>query len=140
MSTDPPNISHGTSEQRSGSSLYDRVGGEAYFLELVERFYNRVEGDPVLRPIYPPNLEPGKANLAAFLAQYWGGPPNYNARRGHPRLRMRHFRFVIGARERDAWVHHMVEAVRESQASQPDIQALVVYFERTATMLVNQES
>ena len=119
-------------------SLYDRVGGEAYFAALVDRFYEGVERDPGLRALYPADLEPGKANLAGFLAQYWGGPPDYSARRGHPRLRMRHFRFAIGPRERDAWVRHMVAAVRASDASPDDAQALVDYFEGAATMLVNQ--
>ena len=93
----------------------------------------------MLRPIYPADLVPGKANLAAFLAQYWGGPPSYSARRGHPRLRMRHFPFAIGTAERDAWVGHMVDAVRESPARQDDADALVAYFEQAATMLVNQD-
>jgi hemoglobin len=119
-------------------SLYDRVGGDAYFGALVERFYMSVENDPVLRPLYPEDLGPGKANLAGFLAQYWGGPPNYSARRGHPRLRMRHFRFPIGHRERDAWVGHMVEAVRSSDASTADAEALIAYFDSAATMLINQ--
>jgi hemoglobin len=140
MSTGHGDTQDNISETRSEPSLYERVGGEGYFVALVERFYDRVEGDEVLRPIYPANLEPGKTNLAAFLAQYWGGPPDYSARRGHPRLRMRHFRFAIGARERDAWVRHMVDAVLESAASQPDVELLVVYFERAATMLVNQPS
>jgi hemoglobin len=130
-STEPP-------DTISESSLYDRVGGDAYFFELVERFYARVEADAVLRPLYPTNLEPGKTNLAAFLAQYWGGPATYSARRGHPRLRMRHFRFPIGPRERDAWVRHMVEAVRKSSASPADAELLTTYFEQAATMLVNQ--
>ena len=119
-------------------SLYDRVGGEAYFVALVDRFYDGVERDPGLRALYPADLEPGKANLAGFLAQYWGGPPAYSACRGHPRLRMRHFRFAIGRRERDAWVGHMVASVRASDASPDDAQALTDYFEGAATMLVNQ--
>jgi hemoglobin len=121
-----------------GSTLYDRVGGASYFFALVDRFDDGVERDPALRPLYPADLRPGKANLAGFLAQYWGGPPDYSARRGHPRLRMRHFRFAIGTRERDAWVRHMAAAVLESQASPEDAQALVEYFEGAATMLVNQ--
>jgi hemoglobin len=119
-------------------SLYDRVGGESFFVALVDRFYEGVERDPGLRALYPADLEPGKTNLAGFLAQYWGGPPDYSARRGHPRLRMRHFRFAIGPRERDAWVRHMVAAVRESEAAPADAQVLVDYFEGAATMLVNQ--
>jgi hemoglobin len=68
------------------SSLYDRVGGQAYFVALVDRFHEHVERDPVLRPLYPADLGPGKANLAGFPAQYWGGPPDYSARRGGPTM------------------------------------------------------
>ncbi|HEX5558363.1 MAG TPA: hypothetical protein VFX13_12155 [Gaiellales bacterium] len=48
------------------SSLYDRVGGQAYFVALVDRFQEHVERDPVLRPLHPADLRPGKANLAGF--------------------------------------------------------------------------
>lgn len=51
---------------------------------------------------------------------------------------MRHFRFPIGTRDRDAWVRQMVAAVRESPASPADARALVDDFEGAATMLVNQ--
>jgi hemoglobin len=127
-----------TATSPPAESLYQRVGGDAYFQALVERFYTHVEDDPVLRPIYPKDLGPGRANLAAFLAQYWGGPPTYSANRGHPRLRMRHFRFPIGQWERNAWVGHMVEAVRASDASPADAEALISYFDSAATMLINQ--
>jgi len=50
-------------------TLYERVGGDAYFHTLVHRFYEGVESDPVLRPIYPEDLGPGKFNLAEFLVQ-----------------------------------------------------------------------
>ena len=119
-------------------SLFVRVGGQAFFDTLVECFYMQVEGDPLLRPLYPADLRPPKRHLALFLAQYWGGPPTYNAERGHPRLRMRHVRFRIGRAERDAWLRHMRSAVDASPASAEDAQALMAYFEMTATSLVNQ--
>ena len=135
MAPDPPAT---TSQPLPSSTLYARVGGEGFFVDLVDRFYEGVEADPLVRSIYPEDLGPGKANLAAFLAQYWGGPPDYSARRGHPRLRMRHFPFAIGTRERDAWVRHMVEAVRQSDASAADREALIEYFDRAATAMINQ--
>lgn len=119
------------------SPLHDRVGGAPFFVALVERFYEGVERDPVLRPIYPEDLNPGKAYLASFLAQYWGGPPNYSLERGHPRLRMRHFPFPIDQRVRDAWVNHMLEAVRSSDAHPKDKALMSLYFEQTATFLMN---
>ncbi|MGH9295887.1 MAG: hypothetical protein ACRD0B_11190, partial [Acidimicrobiales bacterium] len=66
-------------------SLYERVGGDEWFVTLVDRFYDGVENDPVLRPLYPADLVSPRRHLAMFLAQYFGGPPDYNADRGHPR-------------------------------------------------------
>lgn len=120
------------------NSLYDRVGGDAFFFALVERFYAGVEGDPILRPLYPDDLEAPKRHLALFLIQYWGGPPTYSSERGHPRLRMRHARFRIGPAERDAWLRHMLAAVQASPASSQDARALRDYFHAAAFSLVNQ--
>ena len=61
-------------DKQTEQSLYYRVGGGEFFTDLVDRFYLRVITDEMLRPMYPEDLNPGKANLAAFLVQYWGGP------------------------------------------------------------------
>ncbi len=117
--------------------MYDRVGGEPFFVELVDRFYEGVAGDPTLRPLYPADLTDAKAHLAAFLVQYWGGPAAYSAARGHPRLRMRHAPFLIGLPERDAWLRHMSDAVRLSSATADDQSELLAYFEMAARSLIN---
>jgi len=125
-------------EAERGSTLYERVGGEPFFVLLVERFYAGVEADALLRPLYPSELERPKRRLALFLMQYWGGPHTYNEERGHPRLRMRHLRFRIGRAEREAWLTHMRAAVENSGASQTDTQLLLEYFESAASSLMNQ--
>ena len=119
-------------------TLYDRVGGRDFFVTLIERFYGSVADDPVLRPLYPEDLGPPKAHLAGFLAQYWGGPPQYTAERGSPRLRMRHAPFAIGQMERDVWVRHMRTALGSVDVSPEDAAALSEYFEDTATFLMNR--
>ena len=120
------------------NSLYSRVGGDEWFIALVDRFYAGVEGDPVLRPLYPPALTAAKAHLAGFLIQYWGGPTTYSGDRGHPRLRMRHAPFAIGEAERDAWYLHMATAVRAG-GLEPGVEAEVLaYFANAATHLINQ--
>ena len=121
------------------TTLYQRVGGTPYFNALVERFYTHVVEDAVLRPLYPEDLEPGKAHLAAFLVQLWGGPPYYSMERGHPRLRMRHVPFAIGQRERDAWFQHMREVVLASDASADDVATLLDYFDKASTFMINKE-
>jgi hemoglobin len=120
------------------TTLHSRVGGDQFFFDLVEHFYTSVEHDSVLRPLYPADLAPSKQHLALFLIQYWGGPRTYDQERGHPRLRMRHFPFAIGERERDAWMAHMRSAVDASEAPPEDKQALIAYFEMAATSLINQ--
>ena len=61
------------------NSLYERVGGDAFFTSLVDRFYAGIESDALLRPLYPEDLGPPRRHLALFLAQYWGGPHTYSA-------------------------------------------------------------
>jgi hemoglobin len=122
-------------------SLFDRVGGEQFFSDLVERFYLGVAGDPLLRPLYPDDLTESIGHLALFLMQYWGGPSTYNDQRGHPRLRMRHAPFVIGPAERDAWMRHMSAAVSALEAAgrvdSADADELRSYFEMAAGSLTN---
>jgi hemoglobin len=121
-------------------SLYDRVGGMAFFETLVDRFYEGVADDPVLLPLYPEphDLAPARRRLALFLAQYWGGPSDYSDERGHPRLRMRHAPFSIGGEERDRWLVHMRAAVA-SLDPPPDIErALLDYFDMAAESMRNR--
>lgn len=119
------------------STVYDEVGEEG-FTEIVDAFYAGVAGDPVLRPLYPPDLEPSREHLRLFLIQYWGGPGTYSDQRGHPRLRMRHLPFAIGRRERDAWFFHMRNAVQASRL-RPEVEAaLLEYFEGASLGLINR--
>jgi hemoglobin len=128
-----------------GTSLYDRVGGSAFFEQLVGAFYDGVAKDPVLLQLYPeaPDLSGARRRLTMFLVQYWGGPTTYSAERGHPRLRLRHLRFPIGKAERDAWLRHMTDAVERTVEELPadqrdDVRAeLLGYFAPAAEQLRN---
>jgi hemoglobin len=120
-------------------TLYDEAGGMAFFEALVDRFYDGVEHDDVLRPMYPDDLEPPRRHLALFLAQYWGGPSEYNDLRGHPRLRMRHASFAVGTEARDRWLEHMRAALAEL-APPPEIaRRLDGYLEYAADAMRNVE-
>lgn len=120
------------------ASMYDRVGGWEWFDALSRRFYAGVAEDPLLRPLYPDDLEPGRQHLRDFLIQYWGGPGDYSEARGHPRLRMRHVPFTIGEAERDAWFRHMAQAVVDGGLEPDDEAEMLGYFASAATHLINQ--
>lgn len=121
-----------------GDSLYDRVGGASVFKRLVDNFYERVAADPVLRPLFPDDLEPGKRYQFLFLSQYFGGPPDYLAERGHPRLRMRHMPFAIDRRVKDRWLEHMLAAIDSVGIAEPDRSEMRQYFERAAEFMINR--
>lgn len=114
-------------------SLYE-IAGPDFFVHLVDAFYDGIETDKVLLPLYPEGSETtgARQRLALFLIQYWGGPDTYMQERGHPRLRMRHNPFVIGASERDHWLMHMAAAIEQTI---PEVDE--AYREHVTTELAN---
>jgi hemoglobin len=128
------------SDDAAGPTVYDAVGGQPFFDGLAARFYERVRADAVLRPLYPEDeaaFDASQRWLALFLGQYWGGPTTYAEQRGHPRLRMRHNGFLVGQRERDAWLAGMAAAVGDAGLPEALERRLLDYFAMAADHLVN---
>ncbi len=128
--------------QAEADTLYERVGGTAFFERLVDEFYAGVATDEVLAPLYPefPDFTGARHRLTLFLVQYWGGPTTYSDERGHPRLRMRHFPFHVGPVERDRWLHHMNAAISSAcgvEAHEGVAAELRAYFVPAAEQLRN---
>jgi hemoglobin len=109
------------------TALFDAFGGREGVDALVEEFYRRVAADAGIRPVYPADLEPGKMKLKLFFEQWLGGPEVYSERYGHPRLRLRHFPFVIDEKHAGLWLKHMREAM---QARSVPETAIAIVFER----------
>jgi len=123
-------------------TVFEAAGGMVYFEALVDRFYAGVADDPVLLRLYPeaPDLTGARHRLTLFLAQYWGGPTTYSNKRGHPRLRMRHFPFAIGPVERERWLVHMRAAIEVVEAP-PEVRSrLHDYVTMAAEAMVNRET
>jgi hemoglobin len=119
-------------------TLYERVGGMPTFERLVDDFYARVAQDPLLRPMFPDDLEPGKRWQRLFLAQYFGGPTEYDGERGHPRLRMRHMPFPIDRAAQQAWLGHMLAAIDAAGIAEPMRSEMRAYFERGSEFMINR--
>ena len=112
-------------------TLFARAGGREGVEQIVNGFYERIEADPEMRPLYPADLAPGREKLTLFMEQWLGGEPRYTERYGHPRLRRRHFPFVISERHAGRWLRHMREAMQD--AGVPDADTRVI-FERLAPL------
>jgi hemoglobin len=125
---------------RENLTVYEAVGGMAFFDALTTRFYEAVAADPVLLAVYPTpeDLEPARRHLAKFLAQYWGGPDDYQVERGHPQLRMRHHRFDIGQEARERWLVHMQDALNALGPPEGVRRQMIEYFRMAAGALQNR--
>jgi len=117
--------------------IYEVVGGDTTFQRLVDTFYARIEADPLLRPMFPEDLEPGKRGQFLFLTQFFGGPTRYAEERGHPRLRMRHFPFPIDRAAREAWFGHMLAAIDEVGITEPARSIMRDYFDKASEHMIN---
>jgi len=100
----------------SRNPTYQTLGGEPVIAALVERFYAHMDALPEaagIRAMHPADLTETKRVFTRYLCEWTGGPAHYSSERGHPRLRMRHGGFPIGAAERDAWMACMSRALGE---------------------------
>lgn len=121
------------------TTLYERLGHETFF-KIARAFYARAAADPIVGPMLPPDLEGAIERQALFLVQLFGGPTTYSDRRGHPRLRARHLPFPIDRRARDSWMAMMTAALDEVGVPDAERAALLEYFERASTFMINTQA
>ncbi len=120
------------------TTFYDEIGGFETFRKLVDRFYEGVATDEVLRPLYPEeDLGPAAERFTLFLVQYWGGPTTYSDNRGHPRLRMRHAPFAVTPTARDHWLRHFRAALDEADLTPEQDAQFWEYVTHAAQFMVN---
>lgn len=120
---------------------YDMLGGEPAIRNLVDRFYDIMDTDPLaagIRKLHPENLASSREKLFMFLSGWLGGPQLYVEKYGHPRLRQRHMPFPIGEAERDQWMHCMTRALLEAGVDEKLREHLSASFFKTADFLRNQ--
>jgi hemoglobin len=103
---------------------YQLLGGERV-RAIAESFYEAMARDePALARLHPCDaegrVEQGtRERFALFLAGWLGGPQDYVAQHGHPRLRMRHGRVPVNVGSRDAWLRSMATALDQNGVQGP---------------------
>jgi hemoglobin len=62
------------------TTLYEWAGGAAAFERLIDAFYDRVERDDLLSPLFPGGVgEEHRRNVVAWWSEVFGGPARYTA-------------------------------------------------------------
>jgi hemoglobin len=122
----------------SEQTFYDAIGGYPTIAKIVNRFYEGVATDELLRPMYPEeDLGPAAERFTLFLCQYWGGPTTYSDNRGHPRLRMRHAPFAVSPAAKDRWLVHFRAGLDEAGLTAEQDAQFWDYVTHAAQFMVN---
>ncbi|CDM58788.1 MULTISPECIES: group II truncated hemoglobin [Rhizobium] len=123
-------------------TLYEAIGGGAAVRALAHRFYELMDTLPEahhVRAVHPPSLDGSQEKFYEYLTGYFGGPPLYTDKRGHPRLRSRHFVAKIGPVERDEWLLCFRRALEETIANPKLREIILPPIERLAYHMQNKE-
>lgn len=121
------------------TTVYQAIGGAPTMEKLVNAFYDRVEQNAVLRPLFPPAFDEVRERQYWFLTQLFGGPRLYQENRGQPMLRARHLPFPITEKHAQAWLNCMYEAMVEAEIIGPAREAMLERLTMTAYHMVNTE-
>ncbi len=119
--------------------MYDKLGGLEVIDKLVDDFYEIMSTDPVAEDCLATHsgrdIRISAEKLKYFLSGWTGGPQLYLEKHGHPRLRMRHFPFMIGPREADQWLYCMRKALTISTIEPGLQEQLIEAFAQVTQML-----
>jgi hemoglobin len=64
-------------------TLYDWAGGQPALRSLIDAFYDRVEGDDLLSPMFPGGVgEEHRDHVTAWWCEVFGGPARYSSELG----------------------------------------------------------
>jgi hemoglobin len=114
-------------------TLYDWAGGDAAFERLIDRFYDRVERDELISPLFPGGVSrEHREHVAAWWQEVFGGPPRYSEDLGgYAAMVDKHRNLGISVEQRRRFVELM--SVAADDAGLPDDpefrSALLAYLE-----------
>src|SRR5262245_50814611 len=83
-------------------SLYDWAGKRPAIAALIDRFYDRVEGDDLLSPLFPGGVSAAhRDHVTTWWCEVFGGPDDYTAQLGgYPAMLEHHRNLKITADQR----------------------------------------
>jgi len=114
-------------------TLYEWAGGHPAIRRLIDAFYDRVERDDLLSPLFPGGVhEAHRDHVTAWWCEVFGGPAEYTEKLGgYPHMVGKHRELSISAEQRFRFASSM--SLAADDAGLPDDpefrSALVAYLE-----------
>ena len=124
-------------------SLFDWAGGADPFRRLIDAFYDRVETDDLLSPLFPGGVrEEHRAHVTTWWIEVFGGPADYTGQLGgYPRMLAHHRELRITPEQRLRFATLMSQAADDAGLPEdPEFRAAFVGYVEWGTRLARHNS
>ena len=121
------------------------MGGRAIVAQIIDTFYDRVQADPLLGPLFNHSE---RHNVVArdrqrrFFEEWLGDAARYTDDEARPLmqgLQRRHYPFPITAQSAGRWLHHMSASLRECGIGPDIVSEIMGRLAPMARRMVNEE-
>jgi len=124
-------------------SLFTWAGGSPAFRRLIDAFYNRVENDDLLSPLFPGGVhEEHRAHVTAWWCEVFGGPAAYTEELGgYERMVAHHIDLDISEEQRFRFTSLMSRAADDAGLpDDPEFRAAFMGYVEWGTRLAMSNS
>ena len=125
------------------STLYEWAGGESAYVRLINAFYDRVEADDLLAPLFPGGVsEEHRDHVVAWWCEVFGGPDRYTRELGgYERMLAKHRDLAITSEQRFRFVSLMSLAADDAELpGDPEFRSALVAYLEWGTRLAQHNS
>jgi hemoglobin len=124
-------------------SLYDWAGGLEAFERMINAFYDRVEADDLLSPLFPGGVsEEHRDHVVAWWCEVFGGPARYTEELGgYEHMLAKHRDLSITLEQRFRFVSLMSLAADDAELpDDPEFRSALVAYLEWGTRLAQDNS
>lgn len=117
--------------------LIEMLGGEQGIRDWVNGFYDLVEADALLAPLFPADMKRSREKQWAYFVEFFGGAAHYTSTYGKPFLRFLHRKVKIGQEERDQWLRLTMVSLQEQGVPPVVVEAVQARLATLASAMIN---
>jgi hemoglobin len=123
-------------------TLFEWAGGTSAVRRLIDAFYDRVEGDDLLSPLFPGGVsEDHRGHVVLWWSEVLGAPADYTERLGgYARMLAHHRNLRITGEQRCRFASTMSQADDAQLPDDPEFRAAFVGYVEWGTRLALQNS
>jgi hemoglobin len=125
------------------ASLYDWAGGQKAFTRMIDAFYDRVEADDLLAPLFPGGVGAAhRDHVVAWWCEVFGGPTRYSDELGgYERMLAKHRNLAITPEQRFRFVSLMSLAADDAKLpDDPEFRSALLAYLEWGTRLARHNS